>query len=205
MNFWLVTFSATAFLTIVQSFITVWVGEEYLLNIFIVIILTLNYYQKMMRSAYDTFKESAGIWYEDKNIPIIESLINIIASIVLLKIIGIAGIFLGTIISGLVIWFYSYPKFVYSKIFDRSYKSFFYDNLRYFIIFIIITTVSFFISLLIKNSNIFINLIYNAIIGIFLPNILLFCVYHKTDKYKYFKEILKKLFKKILGVLKNEK
>jgi len=76
----------------------------------------------MMRYSYITFKEAAGIFYEDRFVPLIESLFNIIFSCILVKWFGLSGVFMGTIISGLVLWGYSYPKYVYRYLFEREYR-----------------------------------------------------------------------------------
>ena len=68
-----------------------------------------------MRNSYGNFKEAAGIFYEDRFVPLIEAVLNILISIICCKIWGLAGVFMGTIASGLVLWCYSYPKYVYKK------------------------------------------------------------------------------------------
>ncbi|MDO4963796.1 MAG: polysaccharide transporter [bacterium] len=85
LNFWLATFCATSFLVIIQPFIQVWVGKQYLLDKIVVFVIAFNLFQKNMRGTYNTFKDAAGIWEEDKFIPILESTLNIVFSIVFLK------------------------------------------------------------------------------------------------------------------------
>ena len=103
MNFWIATFTSVCILNMMQQFITIWIGEEYLLDDIVLIVLVFNLFQKLMRSTYQTFKEAAGIYYEDRFVPLLESLINIIVSIIGVKLIGLAGVFIGTIISGFVL------------------------------------------------------------------------------------------------------
>ncbi|MTP16925.1 oligosaccharide flippase family protein, partial [Turicibacter sanguinis] len=131
LNFWISSFSAISLLCMIQPFIIIWVGKEYLLGGEVVIILVFNYFQKMQRCTYSTFKDSAGIWQEDKYVPLIESFFNILFSIVCLKYFGLSGVFMGTIISGLVLWCYSYPRFVYKKLFNRHYLAYFVETLGY--------------------------------------------------------------------------
>ncbi|MCI6266633.1 MAG: hypothetical protein MR598_07315, partial [Erysipelotrichaceae bacterium] len=91
LNFWLACFSGICLLVIIQPFIIVWIGEKYLLSMLVVSTVVFNYFQKMMRNTYMAFKDSAGIWREDKFVPLIESLLNIVFSIICLKIFGLAG------------------------------------------------------------------------------------------------------------------
>ena len=50
------------------------------------------------------FKDSAGIYNEDKYIALFEAFINMILSILFTYILGLPGIIVGTIISSLVLW-----------------------------------------------------------------------------------------------------
>ena len=196
LNFWLACFSGICLLVIIQPFIKVWVGEEFLLSMLVVSTLVFNYFQKMMRGVYGTFKDSAGIWQEDKYVPLVESLLNIVFSILLLKIFGLAGVFMGTIISGLALWCYSYPKYVYKKLFNRSYLDYAKETLGYIFLFILLSLLTYEISNLIIVSNPYLQVIINTLIAITIPNIILLILFRKTDNFKYFKELVQKLLKK---------
>lgn len=208
-NFWLSTFTGTAILVIVQPFIKLWIGEGYILSIFVVIVLILNYYQRTTRITYVTFKDSAGIWYEDRFIPILEAVINIVASIVLLKLFGLAGVFMGTIVSSLILWCYSYPKLVYKKLFKRNYINYVLETFGYLFLFIVLAGVSLGLSLIIRVDNVFLQLVINTVISAIVPNVILFMIFRKTDNYKYFKvlilNILNKFKLKVFVSRKKEK
>ncbi|CUP17485.1 lipopolysaccharide biosynthesis protein [Clostridium disporicum] len=197
-NFWLATFSATSLFVITQSFISIWIGEKYLLSIGVLATLCFNYFQKMMRSVYSTFKDSAGIWQEDKFIPFIESIVNIVFSIIFLKLLGLSGVFLGTIVSGLVLWCYSYPKFVYKKLFSRSYIDYIKETLGYIILFTIIGTFTYLISVTVNIKNNYIELCTNIIISLIVPNLLLYAIFSKTENFIYFKSVCSNIVNKLL-------
>ncbi len=209
LNFWIAAFTATSILVIVQPFVKIWIGEEYILNIFVVIVLMLNYYQRTTRITYVTFKDSAGIWYEDRFIPILESIFNIVASIVLLKIFGLAGVFMGTIVSSLILWCYSYPKLVYKKIFKRNYINYAMETLGYLALFVAIAGACLGLSLILKVNNIYLQLVINTIISAIIPNLIMFLIFRKTENFKYFKgivfNIINKFRLKIFSSKKKEK
>lgn len=131
LNALLSTMSAISLYLLAEPFISMWVGDEYLMHNTVLIVLTVNYFQQTMRSTYLAYKEAAGIFYEDRFMPIIESIVNIVVSIILVNIIGIEGVFVGTFASSLVLWLYSYPKYVYKKLFERSYLQYFCELLGY--------------------------------------------------------------------------
>ncbi|MCI9280947.1 MAG: polysaccharide transporter, partial [Bacilli bacterium] len=155
LNFWIATFSGISLLVVMNSFITVWIGSKYLLATCVLIVLVLNYYAKSMRSCHMIFKEAAGIYYEDRYIPLLESVLNIVASLILLKYFGLAGIFMGTIISSLALYCISYPKYVYKKLFNRSYLNYTKETLGYLSIFLVLAVITFKISRLIVINNAF--------------------------------------------------
>lgn len=195
-NFWLACFSGTSVLVIMQNFIKIWIGEEYLLSSAVLVILVLNLFQKLMRSTYSAFKEAAGIYHEDRYVPLIESIINIIVSIVLLKYLGLIGVFIGTIVSGLALWCFSYPKYVYKKLFERNYTDYTKETVGYILLFVIIASFTYYISALINFSNIYLEFLMNVIISAVIPNITMLILFYKTDNFNYYKNLVYRKTKK---------
>ena len=195
LNFWIATFSGISLLVVMNSFITVWIGSKYLLATCVLIVLVLNYYAKSMRSCHMIFKEAAGIYYEDRYVPLLESVLNIVASLILLKYFGLAGIFMGTIISSLALYCISYPKYVYKKLFNRSYLNYTKETLGYLSIFLVLAVITFKISRLIVINNAFLSLIINCLIAVVIPNLVLLIIFWHTDNFKYYLNLLKS-FKK---------
>lgn len=209
-NFWISCFSACIILLVVQPFIRIWLGSDFLLDNIIVVILVLNYFQIVQRNSYIIFKNSAGIWEPDKYIPIIEAILNIFSSIVLVYKFGLIGVFCGTIISSLVIWLYSYPKYVYMKLFNKKYLQYIKDNIIQLLLFgfICITSVTFcyFINILInKDDSNIIKLIVNLIVSIIICNSILILIFKNREEFKFFKLIFNKILKKFKIILKGGK
>ncbi len=196
LNFWIATFTGTAIFIIMDSFITIWIGDKYLLPFLVLSVLVFNYYQKSMRTSYSVFKEAAGIYYEDRFVPLIESTLNIISSLILLKWFGLAGVFMGTIVSGLVLWCYSYPKYVYKGLFNKSYYSYVKETLGYIFTFIIITTITFVISNFLVFNNIYIKFICQVLISLIVPNLILLIIFFKNDNFKYYINLIKDIIHK---------
>lgn len=201
LNAWISIFTAVSILVIAQPFIKLWIGDNGLLPLFVLIVIVFNYFQKMQRSTYFAFKDSAGIWVEDKYVPLVESIINITVSIIGVKLIGLAGVFIGTIVSGLSYWCYSYPKYVYKNLFDRSYLDYFKETFGYIGLFLIIASLTFYVSTLIVVKNALLQVVVNTILCLVLPNILICLLFFKTEEFKYIISI----FKKILGKFKSKK
>lgn len=135
-NFVVATVSSAGIYLLADLFVKLWFGGEYVLDDFTLTTLIAVHFQRMMRESYSVFKEAAGIYHEDRFVPIVESLLNIVVSVVLVQWIGLPGVFIGTFVSSLALWFYSYPKFVYKKLFGRSYRQYVVEMVLYSLVYL---------------------------------------------------------------------
>ena len=199
LNSWLAIFSATAIFVIMDSFIKIWLGEKYLLSIYVLLVLVLNYYFQSIKSTYYVFKDAAGIYYEDRYIPILESVANIVFSIVFAKLFGLVGIFIGTISSQMILHLYDFYQYAYKKIFNKGYKEYIGEFLKYFIIFIIILVITYLLSIVITLNNIYLNFIKNILIAGIIPNLILMIIFYRSIEFKYYLEMIKNILKRNKG------
>lgn len=189
MNFWLATLGAAGFIIVMDSFVSVWLGTDFLLGFEVLIVLAINSHMTMMRTSYGVFKEAAGIFYEDRFVPLIESAINIVASVVLVQIMGLPGVFLGTILSGLVLYVYSYPKFVYKKLFGGSYRKYIFETVGLALLAAVICVVSLFASRAITGAMGLTGIplvVANIAIVLVIPNLLMLVCFAKNENLKFF-------------------
>lgn len=141
-NFVVVLLSSVGIILFADLFVKLWYGGEYVLSSFTLITLLMVHYQRMMRESYSVFKEAAGIYHEDRFVPVVESILNIVVSVVLVQWIGLPGVFIGTFVSSFALWFYSYPKFVYKKLFGRSYRQYIIEMVLYSLIYFAVMVVA---------------------------------------------------------------
>ena len=93
LNFWMYYFSSICIITLINPFINLWVGEGFGLDKWVVIIIVLNFYLSGIRKTALTFRDALGLYWYDRYKPIIESIINLVISIILTKKFGVIGIF----------------------------------------------------------------------------------------------------------------
>lgn len=105
---------------ILRPLVIMWVGDEFLFAESVVWALCISFYMDGMKASVNTFKEAAGIFHEDRHIPVIEAVINLGLSIALASFMGALGVVIGTIVSTFVVFFYSYPKFVLKPLFGMK-------------------------------------------------------------------------------------
>ena len=197
-NFLLAIFGTIGILLIMKDFIVIWIGEEFLLPQIVLIVLCANFFLRAMRNTYDTFKAAAGICYEDRFVPIMEAVINIVVSIILGNIFGIVGIFLGTVLSNLLLFLYSYPKFVYKFIFQKNKLCYYKDLCKYLVIGALVIILSYILGGIFtyKITNSIVKIIIELLITIIVPNLIIFIITHKTEEYYFFVNIIKSLIAK---------
>lgn len=189
-NFWLYTAVSISIFYTVQDFVVLWLGERYLFNIRVVFCLVLNFWQTGMRNVFAVFKGAAGIYYEDRYVPLAESVINIISSIVLTLKFGIEGIFMGTFISSLCLFLYSYPVLVYKGVLGRRMADYFKSLLRFVlewnVYILMIGAVSNAYDKLGLISNQFMSFAVKSGTVFVAVNFLLYIVHGRSDEFKYF-------------------
>lgn len=154
-------------------------GTEFILSDTILLFLTFKFYITGMRQVYSVFKEASGILYEDRYIPLLESLINIIMSLVFIYFFGLVGIFLGTIISSFLLFFYTYPILVYKPILNKSYISYYLQLLRLIIIMLLSVFISKFITSRIHSTHTLMQIIAFSLICSIVSNTLFYFLYVK--------------------------
>lgn len=196
-NFWIAVFCTISFLGIVQPFISIWIGKQYLLEINIVLMIALVFYFQTMRKTLNCFKEAGGIFFEDRFSALMEAVINLVTSIVLGKIFGMIGVFIGTIISSIYIYIYAYPKYVYMPIFNKTRWEYILENLKYFVSFCIIGGLTMLMIQLVKIDNSIYQVLYNGFICLFIPNIMMLIMFRNKEEFKYIKVLIYSKIKRI--------
>lgn len=186
-NFWLACFAATSLLVIMDSFITLWIGTQYLLPIGVLVAISLNLYITLMRSSLSSFKEASGIFHEDRFVPIVESIANFVLSIVFLKIFGLAGVFLGTACSTLILHLFSYPKYVYTPLFKQDLGQYYRQFIGYFVLALTVSGTTFAISRTIDLESTFATFIVNILLCLLIPNAILLLVFKNSAEFKYYR------------------
>lgn len=189
-NFWIYALCSVGLFAVLQPFITWWIGDKYLLPIYAVIWLAIYFYVQGMRKTINLFKEAAGIFYEDRRIPILESIINLVCAIICVNFFGIAGVFMAGVVSSLLLFLYSYPKYVYTKLFKKKYMDFIFEQLKLFVIMIVMLGATYGLISLVSVGNPLLQFFVNGIIVLIVVNLIFWILFRKTDEYNYFKWLL---------------
>lgn len=189
-NFWIATVASVGLLVVMDALIAAWLGIEYILAAGSLLALSINLYLQLSRSSITSFKEAAGIFHEDRYIPVLESLINILLSIIFLRLFGLVGVFIGTICSVLMVHLFSYPKYVYTKLFERGYGTYYLQFVKSLAIATIIGAVTFTLSRMITIENAVLQLVFNTALSLLVPNVILYAIFKDSAEFKYFQHLI---------------
>jgi O-antigen/teichoic acid export membrane protein len=182
-SMWIIGFCSICLMILINHFIEIWIGEEYLLSYFTILALVLNMYVSGVQFTSYTYRITLGLFVKGKYTPILAAIINIILSIILCKYFGIAGVIFATSISRLLTTSWYDPYMIYKYEFRKSPVYYYRTYILYFGIVVLNYLVS---------SNIvnFITVVgirgftVKLLICLILPNIIFLLIFYRTSVLK---------------------
>lgn len=193
--------AAIALFTLINPFIEVWIGADYLLGVPVVIALSVSFFISQARVSNNSFFSASGLFRYEKWRPLAEIAINLIASITLVHFFGLIGIFLGTIISSVSIVFWRECTFLHKKEFTGKNPAYFFAWVLFFFVFSVAVSTGLYFLFNLFPVNIGFLLLRFAIAGV-VPIGLLSLFTFRTPQYKYLMGKIKGLFRKIFKKFK---
>lgn len=130
---WIYGFAAMGFSMLLTPLISLWMGEERTLAYGVVICILIDFYFKGDRIVLSNFKTAAGVFEQDKYLALIQGAVNLVISIVLVQKVGLVGVYIGTIISGLIANI-TKPVIIYRVILKKEVKEYFADSLKHVLV-----------------------------------------------------------------------
>ncbi|WP_026526789.1 lipopolysaccharide biosynthesis protein [Butyrivibrio sp. VCD2006] len=196
---WVYGFSACGFFILLQPLIYLWIvkrrGPEWMLGTLAVYLFLTDYYFKGDRIVLSNYKTAAGVFEQDKYLALIQGFVNLVLSIVLVQKIGLAGIYVGTVVSGLIANV-TKPIIIYKVCFDKSSVSYFIDSAKYTTTEVLTVVPLYLLGKVVMKDITIVNFALMIIIVTVVFNGAFWIIYHKTEEYGYLKGIvLRKLGK----------
>lgn len=192
--FFIYSFEACCFMCLFNSFIgDIWIGKEYLFGTGTVAIIVLNNYLTGLRIPLITMKGAAGKYLEDSWVPFAFAGINLMASIILAKHIGVAGVFLGTIIGSLLTADWYRPIVIYRTVFHAPVRLYYKKYLLFVILGIAYTIGSYWICSFINIENVYVRFIVKAMIAACIPVLFNILLFRKTKEFLFAKNMFIRL------------
>jgi O-antigen/teichoic acid export membrane protein len=189
------SFSIVSFLTLIQPFINLWLGEKYILPYYIIVVLCMTFFISLLRIPLMQMISIYGLFKEMKHVAILAAIVNLSISIVLIQQIGIVGTLVGTMLSEAIYWigqtYYVLRKRL--KVLSKNYAIIISKYL-------LVTLISIIITLPLSNIPLGLNriiaFIFKAFLCIIIPNGINILLFFRTDELKYYKDLLMIVYNK---------
>lgn len=197
-NGWVVSWCSICLLCLYQHFMQLWVGESLVFPFQTMVLMVLYFYFPRMTTLTYTYREAAGLWWEDRFRPLVATVANLAINIALVQIIGMDGVIISTLICSILINIPWGSIVLFKNYFKRSTAEYF----KLILFYTVATTVVGCATVLVCNplpAIGLVSLLIKAIICVIVPNILLLLIYHRRPEYAYMKNLVAMMKRKIVG------
>jgi len=193
---WVYGFSAVGFFLLISPLVELYVGKERVLAASIITWYLIDYFFKGERIVLSNFKTAAGVFEQDKYLTLIQGAVNLVISLALVGKIGMAGVYIGTVISGLIANI-TKPVIIYRACFDRNAKSYFMDSLKYLVVIGVVLAILMPVKQMLMPQVTILNFILMAGIITVVFNGLFLIVYGRSEEFGYLWEmVMRKVHRK---------
>lgn len=181
---WLAGWCTICLLCLYQPFMRLWTGPDLMFENSTMVLFCVYFYALEMGVIRGVYSDASGLWWQNRYRAIIESIANIILNYVMVRIWGINGIILATLISLLIINFGWGSQIVFKYYFkNNKQKEYFVTHAKYAAVTAVNAVLCYKMCLLIADKGM-LSLMLKAVICILLPNIIYFLIYRPTKEYK---------------------
>lgn len=187
MGQWMYGFAAICLYELLNPFVEMSFGKNYLFSRDIVWMLCINFFINGMRQAVLVFRDSLGLFWFDRYKAVVEAVLNLGVSILLVRELGTLGVFLGTFISTICTSTWVEPYILYKHHLKISCLPYFAHYLFYTAMMGVVWFLTDELCLLVGGSPFWI-LVKRLIICILIPNLILAVVYWKKKEFVFLRE-----------------
>lgn len=94
---WLTSWLTVGFVACLQPFMKIWLGEKMMFSDGVMIIFCIYFFATHFSRICHIYRDAAGLWWQDRYRPIVETVVNLTLNILLVRFIGVVGVMLSTI------------------------------------------------------------------------------------------------------------
>lgn len=180
----------TMMLFLLQDFIGLWLGKQYLLDEWVLYAIIINFYFSVILLPVWAYREATGLYHQIRYVMLLTAALNLVISILLGKYLGLAGILLGTSIAKLLTYFWYEPVLLFHRFFGQSSRSYFLSILKSIGVLVVLIGVGAVVSkVLVVNGFVMFTIKAGALSLITLACV--FGCYHKSRGFGLLKEKIK--------------
>ena len=198
----ILSFCCVSFFVLLNPFITLWIGESFLLPMAVVFWCIFSFYIQIIKAPVWYSLGAVGYFKQDRNISIVGAVSNLVVSIICAYFLGLSGIFIGTVVSQLIQWVLKVQLFT-KKYLDINMKEYVRLSIILLLLTFIFMTASYAICYFIRFQNIYLEFLIKVLCCLIIPNGLNWLLFRKTEAFKYLVSIAKRILGKIFRRKRN--
>lgn len=189
---WMYGFASVGFWLLLTPLVTgLWLNDSWKLEQIILTLILIDFYFKGGRVVLINFKIAAGVFEQDKYLSLIQGAVNLVLSIIGAKYIGLAGVYIGTVISGVLANLIQ-PFIVYRDCFEQKVWSYFKDSFKYIITILGVLLVLIPLKILLMVQVNYFTFILMAVVITLIYNLVFFVIFRKTEEFGYLWDLFAK-------------
>lgn len=189
---WMYGFASVGFWLLLTPLVTgLWLNDSWKLEQIILTLILIDFYFKGGRVVLINFKIAAGVFEQDKYLSLIQGAVNLVLSIIGAKYIGLAGVYIGTVISGVLANLIQ-PFIVYRDCFEQKVWSYFKDSFKYIITILGVLLVLIPLKKLLMVQVNYFTFILMAVVITLIYNLVFFVIFRKTEEFGYLWDLFAK-------------
>lgn len=141
-SFLLSTVAITCTYLIINDLIYVWIGKQFILKPLVIVAITLNMYFSVVLMPIWSYREATGMYMQTKYVMVATAIVNLVLSIILGKILGLAGILFATSIARISTYFWYEPKLLFKQFFEKNVWNYYKGILKNIIVTLVVVGAS---------------------------------------------------------------
>lgn len=192
---WIATLIGVGMIVCLNPFVSLWLGNEYLLDQSIVVMLVISLSLTNFQRPCSLIRDTNGLFWCGKFRPLIMAIINIVASVILTYFFGMIGVVIGTIIAKLSTFVWYDPYIVYKHVFLNGLAEYFYEYIEKWIVFLLLTITCVALCNRLPFTG-WLAFFAKVTIVMIVVNLVYLNIFKKSGDYNYLKNHLFNIFKK---------
>ena len=196
LNAWLCSWCAVCLFCLYQPFMNLWMGEKLMFDFPMMALMVAYFFLPRVTAMTFTYREAAGLWYEDRFRPLIAAVVNLGLNIWWVHYIGMYGIILSTLFCTVFINIPWGTYILFKNYFKRSPMEYALQLLCYMLVAAIACVISIMVSYMLHLDGM-LNLMVTAAVCVVVPNLIFWLCYRNMPEFTFMEEMLSRVYKMV--------
>ncbi len=189
-SFFALNFCCVCLICIYQPFMELWVGKEYVLDFSYVVLFSVYLFAEIAPRTLIVYKDAAGIWRSDRFRPLTVAMVNLASNLLMVRLIGLYGILISTIMSMLFVGFPWLIHNIEHYLIDIGILRYLKRVFEYIVVILICSCTTYWVCNLMPDTNVVATIFIRLAICVILPNFTFTVMFFKTKENKYLMSII---------------